>query len=113
MSALASPWSRLKGVVGMLYAGWLPFTKLHVEPVDLHRRTALVLGANVGIGYECGLNLARYGSPVWILCRDAAKAEAARAKLAETSGNADIVVAVVDFGSLATRERRGGVRDGM
>ena len=88
----------------MLYAGWFPFTKLHVEPVDLHGRTALVSGANVGIGYECALKLAQYGASVWILCRDAAKAEAARARLAETSGNADIVVAVVDFGSIASVE---------
>ena len=37
---------------------------------------------------------------VWILCHDAAKAEAMCTWLAEMSGNADIVITVVDFGSL-------------
>ena len=37
---------------------------------------------------------------MWILCHDTAKAEATCMQLAETSGNADIVVTVIDFGSL-------------
>ena len=40
------------------------------------------------------------GMSVWILCHDAAKAEATHARLTEMSGNADIVVVVIDFGSL-------------
>ena len=52
------------------------------------------------------------GMSVWILCCDVAKAEATRAWLAETSGNADIVVAVIDFGSLGgqAEEAHHGVR---
>ena len=52
------------------------------------------------------------GASMWILCRDAAKAEAVRAWLTETSSNADIVVAVIDFGSLGgqAEEAHHGVR---
>ena len=40
------------------------------------------------------------GMSVWILLCNAAKAEAMCAQLTETSGNVDIIVAVIDFGLL-------------
>ena len=49
------------------------------------------------------LNLARYGAPVWILCRDTAKAEAARAHRRETQTSRR-GRRLVDFGSIASVE---------
>ena len=48
---------------------------------DQTGRTAIVTGANTGIGYETALALVRKGATVVLACRDVAKADAAVARI--------------------------------
>lgn len=50
-------------------------------PVDPSVRTAMITGANTGIGYETAKSLAQQGYHVVLACRDKSKAEAARERL--------------------------------
>jgi NAD(P)-dependent dehydrogenase (short-subunit alcohol dehydrogenase family) len=51
-------------------------------------KTALVTGANSGIGYQAALELARHGAHVFLACRNAAKGQAALERLKrEAPGN--------------------------
>jgi NAD(P)-dependent dehydrogenase (short-subunit alcohol dehydrogenase family) len=68
------------------------------------RKLYLVTGANAGIGYEIARGLAKSeGQPAVILaCRDGAKGEAARAKLATETRNPHLEVLVMDLASQAS-----------
>ncbi|ARN75654.1 SDR family oxidoreductase [Oceanicoccus sagamiensis] len=58
------------------------------EGIDLKGKTALVTGANTGLGLETTRVLALRGAKVIMACRDQQKAEAARDKIvAESAGN--------------------------
>jgi len=73
--------------------------------VDLRGRRAIVTGANTGIGLETARVLALRGCDVTMACRDADKAEAARARLLEADDRLrpdGLDVAVLDLGSLAS-----------
>ncbi|XP_044267573.1 retinol dehydrogenase 11-like [Tribolium madens] len=62
-------------------------------------RTALITGANSGIGYETALDFAKRGAGVILACRNAAKAEEARSKIISETGNDNIIVKIVDMAS--------------
>jgi NAD(P)-dependent dehydrogenase (short-subunit alcohol dehydrogenase family) len=65
-------------------------------------KTALVTGANSGIGYQAALELARHGAHVLLGCRNAAKgADALQRLLAEAPG-ASAEVVELDMASLAS-----------
>jgi NAD(P)-dependent dehydrogenase (short-subunit alcohol dehydrogenase family) len=65
-------------------------------------KTALITGANSGIGYQTAVELARHGAHVLLGCRNAAKgADALQRLLAEVPG-AQAEVVALDMASLAS-----------
>lgn len=69
--------------------------------VSLQGKTALVTGANTGIGLVTARELARAGARVWIACRNQAKAEAAMQEIRQAVPTADLQFLALDLGNLA------------
>lgn len=67
--------------------------------------TAIVTGANAGIGLYTALGLAREGMRVVMVGRDAGRLEAARRFVAERSDGSRLSMAVADLASLAAVRR--------
>jgi NAD(P)-dependent dehydrogenase (short-subunit alcohol dehydrogenase family) len=65
-------------------------------------KTALVTGANSGIGYQAALELARHGAHVLLGCRDAAKGKAALDRLQREAPGASAELVELDMASLAS-----------
>jgi len=65
-------------------------------------KTALVTGANSGIGYQAALELARHGAHVLLGCRNAAKGAAALQQLLAAVPSAQAEVVELDMASLAS-----------
>ena len=63
-------------------------------------RTAIVTGANVGLGYETALALAGIGATVILACRNQEKAAVARAQILAVYPNALVECAALDTSSL-------------
>ena len=57
------------------------FRKLHVPTISLASKSAIVTGANSGIGFQIALELAKRGATVYLACRNKSKAEAAVANI--------------------------------
>jgi NAD(P)-dependent dehydrogenase (short-subunit alcohol dehydrogenase family) len=74
-------------------------------PSDAGGRVALVTGANSGIGRATAVALARCGFDVWLLCRDAARGEAARDAVAREGGAERAHLGIVDMSSLVSIRR--------
>jgi NAD(P)-dependent dehydrogenase (short-subunit alcohol dehydrogenase family) len=70
--------------------------------VDLSGRRCLVTGANSGIGFETALALADLGADVVMLCRDAARGEAAAERVREQTGSKRVSLELCDVSSLAS-----------
>jgi NAD(P)-dependent dehydrogenase (short-subunit alcohol dehydrogenase family) len=67
---------------------------------DQSGRTALVTGANSGIGFETAALLARRAAITVLACRDAGKAEAAAARMTAAAPGATVSVVRLDLASL-------------
>jgi retinol dehydrogenase 12 len=65
----------------------------------------IVTGANSGIGEVTATDLAKQGATVVMLCRNPAKAEAARQRIVAQTGNSRVEVLLVDFASQAQVRR--------
>ena len=68
-------------------------------------KTALITGANSGIGYQAALELARHGAHVLLGVRNRAKGDAALARLLQESPGASAEVAELDMASLGSIRR--------
>lgn len=66
--------------------------------------TVMITGANAGLGYETAKQLAQQKGVVkiYLACRNAAKAEAAKASLIEETGSDIFEVVVVDVASISS-----------
>lgn len=70
------------------------------EPLaDLHGRTCLITGATSGIGRSAALALAGLGAKLFLLCRNARRADATRAEIADRTGNRDVEILIADLAS--------------
>jgi len=67
---------------------------------DQGGRTAVVTGANSGIGFEAAAVLAQRGAHTVLACRDTGKAEAAAARMTAAAPGASVSVVRVDLASL-------------
>ena len=65
-------------------------------------RTAVVTGANVGLGLETATELARAGATVVLAARDPARAESAIASISSAIPDADVRFIPLDLASLAS-----------
>ncbi len=69
-------------------------------PASLHNQRFYITGANVGIGYEAALQLARQGATVVMACRDQTRGEAALARLRKAVPGALAELSLLDLASL-------------
>uniref|UniRef100_A0A3B4ARU1 Uncharacterized protein n=1 Tax=Periophthalmus magnuspinnatus TaxID=409849 RepID=A0A3B4ARU1_9GOBI len=69
-------------------------------PVRLNSKTAVVTGANTGIGKETCRDFAQRGARVIMACRDLVRGEAAAEEIRRSTGNGNVVVRHLDLASL-------------
>jgi NAD(P)-dependent dehydrogenase (short-subunit alcohol dehydrogenase family) len=80
---------------------------------DLSGRTAVVTGANSGLGFESALALARVGAEVVLACRDQAKGADALDRIRQSVPAATVHLEALDLADLASvRTFAAGFRDG-
>ncbi|GJQ85020.1 hypothetical protein Trydic_g3681 [Trypoxylus dichotomus] len=63
-------------------------------------KTAIVTGANSGIGYYTALDFAKRGARVILACRNRSRAEEALEKIVKATGNQNVVYKLLDLTSL-------------
>jgi NAD(P)-dependent dehydrogenase (short-subunit alcohol dehydrogenase family) len=73
-------------------------------------RTAVVTGANSGIGFETAAVLAQHGAHTVLACRDTSRGEDAAARISQAAPGASVRVVRLDLASLASvREAAGAI----
>ncbi|XP_054876969.1 retinol dehydrogenase 12, like [Poeciliopsis prolifica] len=65
--------------------------------VRLDGQTAVITGANTGIGKETAIDLAKRGARVILACRDMEKAQTALTEVIQSSGNDNVVCMKLDL----------------
>jgi len=68
---------------------------------DQRGRSVLITGVNTGLGRECAREMAMRMATVHLLCRSAERGGAARDEIVRESGNANVLLHVVDVASFA------------
>lgn len=69
---------------------------------DLRGRTAVVTGANSGLGYQTALQLAAHGARVVLACRDPGRGDDAMRRLRAEVSDADAALAPLDLADLGS-----------
>ncbi|MBC6468369.1 oxidoreductase [Actinomadura alba] len=67
---------------------------------DLSGKSAIVTGANAGLGFYTGLELARHGAEVTLACRNRERGERARAELRRRVPAGDLALRILDVANL-------------
>lgn len=75
---------------------------------DQHGRTAVITGANTGLGYETAVALADKGARVVLACRNLAKAESAAESIRARNADAEVEVLALDLGDLSSIREAAG-----
>lgn len=91
-----------------IVSGWFG----SVEVMDTTKKTALVTGANKGLGFEAARQLAQLGFTVWLGSRDQARGEAAAKELADDSDVRPVTLDVTDAQSVRAAAVRIGDETG-
>src|SRR5450755_312950 len=73
--------------------------------LSMRGKVVLVTGATSGLGLASAEGFARLGASVWLLARDPARGDQARAQVAEQSAGGDTRVALCDLSDLETVRR--------
>ena len=81
------------------YRKWVGGAVCHSK-AKLTGKTAIITGANTGIGLETAVDLAKRGARVILACRDEERGEKAAVFVRRKSGNEDVVFVKLDLGSL-------------
>lgn len=83
--------------------GWENAKKAYATPdllddasLDLSGKVYIITGANAGIGREMTKYLASKKATVYMVCRNAARAEAARSEIVESTNNTKVYVLIAD-----------------
>ena len=84
----------------------MPWTTANIP--TLSGRTAIVTGANSGLGFQTARQLARRGAEVVLACRDSKRGEEAAARIRALTPEARITVSELDLASLASVRRFAG-----
>lgn len=82
-----------------LFRKWVSGGVCHSQAV-LTGKTAIVTGANTGIGLETAVDLARRGASVILACRSVERGEKATVQVRKRSGNQNVIFANLDLASL-------------
>lgn len=77
-----------------------PWTEKDIP--DLTGKTAVVTGANSGVGYHAALEMARKGAHVIMACRNPAKAREAHNYILKETPQASLEIMIIDLASLAS-----------
>ncbi|CEL56397.1 hypothetical protein RSOLAG1IB_07783 [Rhizoctonia solani AG-1 IB] len=78
------------------------YSKLMMPEADLSSKLAIVTGANSGIGFEAAHALAQMGAHVILACRNRSRAEDAKKRIIESTGNFRVEVEILDCASFTS-----------
>ncbi|GAB1522212.1 hypothetical protein RhiTH_005324 [Rhizoctonia solani] len=93
-------WSFLQMGLNSLLASFYP--RPTNPPVDLGGKTAIVTGANSGIGFETARALAAMGAHVVLACRNELRGQEARKRIVQLTGNPHVDLEIVDCASFGS-----------